>query len=691
MALIVGCAAKGPEPSVAPLTTAPALDASLAVIDRNDASERLVGPDESAMDRSVDPCDDFYGFACGGWMRATAIPEDEAKWVRSFSVIHEGNEKSLRAILERDARGDTRDDPYGRQLGDLWTSCMDEDAIEARGAKDLKSELARIEAVADAKSLVVELARLHSMGVGAGFSFDSEIDAKDSRRMIAGLSQGGLGLPERDYYLRIDSRSKDLRVEYERHVARTLELSGETPRESATHARWIISLETELAKASMSNVDLRDPRKVYHRIDLVGLRALAPQIAWDAYLAELGFPAITAINVGQPEFIKQVAALAKTVPWRSWHEYLRWHFVRSLSPYLSRAFVEQWFQFRQTLTGAKTLQPRWKRCVQVADQLMGEALARPFVIEHLGSDGKRAAEDMVHGIESSMKRDLETVAWMDDATRTKAEEKLAAITNKIGYPSKWRSYDGLEVDRESFLGNVEHAFAFEVKRSLAKAGGPVDPGEWEMTPPTVNAYYEPTRNEMVFPAGILQVPFYGRSQSPAMNFGSIGMVIGHELTHGFDDAGRRFDADGNLRDWWTSSVGVEFDRRTSCVEKQYDEYVATGDSHINGKLTLGENIADLGGLKLALATFLRDDPQHATATFVGGFSRQQEFFMSFAQSWCANYRPEALRLLVATNPHSPPRFRVIGPLSNLPEFAAAFDCKAGLAMVRPAENRCEVW
>jgi putative endopeptidase len=624
-------------------------------------------------------------------MKSTPIPDDEASWVRSFSVIHQDNEQALRAILERDAQGDTHGDAYGQQLGDLWASCMDEDAIEKRALEDLKPEIGRIDAVRDAKTLIDEIAHLHSVGVSAAFGFDSEIDFKDATRMIAGVSQGGLGLPERDYYFRDDQRTKDVRTQYEGHVARTLALLGETPKQSEADATTVMRLETALAGASMTNVELRDPQKIYHRLDLAGTKKLAPDVPWDGYLAKIGFPDITAINVAQPDFVKELDTLTKTAKIADWRTYLRWHLGMSLSPWLSHPFVEEWFHFRQVLTGTKVLQPRWKRCVRFADQMMGEALAQPFVKDHLGEDGKRAADQMVAGIEASMKVDLESLAWMDDATRTKAEDKLSKIVNKIGYPSKWRSYDGLAIDRASFLQNAERASNFEVKRELGKVGKAVDKEEWEMTPPTVNAYYEPTMNEMVFPAGILQEPFYGKDQTPALNFGAIGMVVGHELTHGFDDEGRQFDAEGNLRDWWTGPVSAEFDKRTACVAQQYDDYVAVDDMHIKGKLTLGENIADLGGVKLSFATFERAAKDHPSTPSAGGFTPAQQFFVGFAQSWCANYRPESLRLLVATNPHSPPKFRVEGPLSNLGEFAAAFECKEGAPMVRPPPKRCEVW
>jgi endothelin-converting enzyme/putative endopeptidase len=689
--LLVACGGEPtppPAPNANAYANANANAKAKADANANGGASAGEGPDEAAMDRSVSPCDDFYQFACGGWMKATPIPEDESRWVRSFNVIQEKNELALRDILERHAAG-KGEGAYAKELGDYYAACMDEDGIEKAALAPIKPELDRIAAVKDAASLTAELAHLHGMGISPAFRFDSEIDAKDATQVIAQVAQGGTALPERAYYLDDDAKTKQVRSQYEAHVARTFELVGDKPAEAARRAKVVLRMETELARSAMTRVELRDPKKTYHRLDLVGLEKDASAVRWKAYLDAVGLPGVTAINVAQPEFAKTVSKLVASTPMSDWRTYLEWHFVRRVAAMLGSKFVDEDFAFQRTLTGAQHLPPRWKRCVREMDSAMGEALAQPFVKDHLGEDGKRMVQTLVAGIEGEMKLDLESLAWMDDATRARSLEKLAAVRNKIGFPDKWRSYDGLVIGRTSFVADALAARAFEVRRQLAKIGKPVDKSEWEMTPPTVNAYYEPPLNEIVFPAGILQPPMYSKTFALAMSYGAIGMVVGHEITHGFDDAGRQYDAAGNLRDWWTPSIGGEFDKRAACVEKQFDEYIAVDDVHVKGKLTLGENIADLGGLKLSHLAY---EKGKGTAHAAGGaFTDEQQFFLGFAQGWCGNTRPEAARLRAAIDPHSPPRYRVNGPLSNSPEFAAAFACKEGSPMVRPKDKRCEVW
>ena len=709
---IVLLAACGPDAQPDPKLPVATPDASTtASVPTTPTGPPTASIDESILDKSVEPCDDFYQYACGAWLKSTPIPEDEAAWARSFSVIHEKNEATLKAILEKDAAGQGGDDPYAKQLGDYYASCTDEDGIDKRGTADLKDELAIVDGVKDLKTLVKAVARLHKLGANVWFDFDSQVDFKDATQVIGVVFQSGLGMPDRDYYIdppapKADAPKKgekpappakdptkrtkkqEIREFYEGHVAAMFELSGNKPVQAKTHAKVVMRIETELARASMTNVELREPTKIYHRFDKKMLKDAAPRLDWEGYFAEMGTPEMATLNVAQPDFVKAMNDMAKSVSIADWKTYLRWHLVRRAAPSLGQKFVDQDFAYAQKLRGMKKLTPRWKRCVRAVDGAMGEALAQPFVKQTLGNPGKVAVRTMVDALEASMKANLEKLTWMDDATRTKAIEKLGKIRNKIAFPDKWRSYDGLAVDRSSYWQNRAKASAFETKRHLDKIGKPVDRDEWQMTPPTVNAYYDPTLNEIVFPAGILQPPMYGNAQTRGMNFGAIGMVIGHEITHGFDDEGRQFDAVGNLSDWWSPKVGADFDERAKCVVEQFDGYVAVDDAHVNGKLTLGENIADLGGLKIAFAAFKKvqkDSP--ATQNYT--VSEDQQFFLGYAQSWCDNMRPEFLQTLVATNPHSPANFRVNGPLSNLPEFANAFSCKAGTKMVRA--NKCEVW
>ena len=662
------------EPRTPPVAPSAPVPAPLA------ATPGEVSVDVAAIDASVSPCDDFYQYACGGWLKSTPIPDDQPAWGRSFNVIRERNETLLKEILEKSSG----------KLSDFYASCMNEAAGNKNGIKGLKPVLARIAAIKDAASLAKVTATLHGYGVNAIFDFSSTQDFKDATQVIGRIGQSGLGLPDRDYYLVDDAKKKEIRAAYEAHMEKLLTLSGDTPDGAKKTRLAVMKIETALAKASMSKVDERDPQKVYHRIDRVGLKQAAPEFPWESYFNEIGTPGVVAINVAQPEFITAVSGMLKSVSMADWRMYLRWHVVKSEARRLSDAMEEEDFDFRRAITGAAKNQPRWKRCVRATDAAMGEALAQPFVKETLGDEGKATTKKMIGEIEEAMKANLAKLSWMDAPTRGRAADKLGRIANKIGYPDTWRTYDTLAIVKGDYLANAMAADAFEVKRQLAKIGKPVDRAEWEMTPPTVNAYYEASLNEMVFPAGILQPPFYSNKQTLPTNFGGIGMVMGHELTHGFDDEGRQFDGQGNLKEWWTPAVGAEFDKRAACVAEQYDAYAPFPDAHVNGKLTLGENIADLGGVKLAYAALHRArDGQPLTES--KGFKEDQQFFLGFAQGWCTNMRDQMTRLLVATNPHSPAQYRVIGPLSNLPEFARAFSCKEGQPMVRPAAKRCEIW
>jgi putative endopeptidase len=649
------------------------------------ASSPVVGIDESIIDPAVSPCDDFFQYACGKWLEKTPIPADRAQWSRGFSTIEERNLLELRTILEAAQRGEGGD-PYTDKLGAFFGACMNEPQIEANAPKDLKVLLARIDAVKSPTALVDEVARMHLGGSGALFGFGSQQDFKDATQVIGVLDQRGLGLPDRDYYLKEDGKFPELRKAYEAHVTRMLTLAGAPAAKAAAQAQTVLKIEKALAEASMARVDRRDPNKVYHRLELAGIQQKAPRFEWTRYLRELGHPDIKQINVTAPDFFAALNTLLQKTSLADWKVYLKWHLVHALAPALNNAFVDENFAFYgKTLNGTDSLEPRWKRCVHGADGALGEALGQAFVRKTFGDEGKARTRAIVQHIEEAMGRNLDQLAWMDDATRKQAHEKLHNVANKIGFPDKWRNYDDLSISKESTVQNFINANTFEAHRDLTKVGKPLDRTEWEMTPPTVNAYYNPLLNEMVFPAGILQPPFFDQPNPMPVNYGAIGMVMGHELTHGFDDQGRRFDAKGNLRDWWSPQINQEFERRAACVSTQYSGYVPIDDLHLNGKLTLGENIADLGGLKLAHAALVA----HRPAPQSGKYSDDQLFFLGYAQSWCTKRRPENERMRVTVDPHSPPRFRVNGPLSNLPEFANAFSCKAGAKMIR--KDQCAVW
>jgi putative endopeptidase len=643
--------------------------------------------DVKNLDRTADPCVDFYQYACGSWMKANPIPSDQARWGR-FDALAERNRNVLHDILEDASKPAPGRDAVTQKIGDYYAACMDEKAIDAKGLAPLQPELDRIRNLKDKADLAAAIARLHRGGIAALFEFGSGQDFKNSADVIAQADQGGLGLPDRDYYFKTDAKSEELRQKYVAHVQRMFELAGERPEQAKADAATVMRIETELAKNSLDLVSRRDPEKVYHKMTPQEMAALAPAFNWTVYFTDSGSPAFKSINVGWPDFFKALNAQIESASLADWKTYLTWHALHSQAPLLPAAFVGENFDFYgRTLTGAKEMRPRWKRCADFTDGQLGEALGRKFVERTFGAEGKARTLKMVDALEKALGQDLQALDWMTPATKTKALAKLKAITNKIGYPDKWRDYSSVEIKRDDALGNSVRADAFEFQRQLNKIGKPVDRGEWLMPAPTVNAYYDPQMNNINFPAGILQPPFYSNAMDDAVNFGGIGMVIGHELTHGFDDEGRQFDAVGNLNDWWTEADAKEFDRRAACLVDEYSKFSVAPGANVNGKLTLGENTADNGGLRIALMALMNTIGKKQDK--IDGFTPEQRLFLSFGQIWCENTREEAARMQVQTNPHSPARFRVNGVMVNMPEFQKAFACKTGQPMVSP--NACKVW
>jgi putative endopeptidase len=647
------------------------------------------GFDTANLDKTCKPCDDFFQFAMGGWMKSNPIPPEYSTW-GSFTVLADRNQQGLREILEASAKADMPSGSNERKIGDFYWSCMDTAAIEGAGTKPIDALLLRISLMKSIADLQVTAARLQQQGFAVLFRFTSNQDAKDSTKVIATALQGGLGLPERDYYLRTDEKSKKLRDDYSAHVARMLQLLGDAPEKSAAEAATVLAIETSLAKASMSNVDLRDPIKTYHKMKVPEVQLLTPGFSWDTYLRSLGHGEVQELNVAQPNFFVALNAQLGSTPLEDWKTYFRWHLVDSAAPGLPEKFVDEDFDFRgRILTGAKEIQPRWKRCVQSTDRNLGEALGQLYVQKYFPPEAKTRALEMVHNLVAALRDDLQTLPWMGPETRTQATAKLQAFAVKIGYPDKWRDYSALRVDRSSYLQNLERSSEFEFQRRLNKIGKPVDRGEWGMTPPTVNAYNNSSMNEIVFPAGILQPPFYDPKADDAINYGGMGAVIGHEITHGFDDHGSQFDGQGNLKNWWSAEDLKNFKERAQCVSDQFDGYVVDGDLHENGKLVLGESIADLGGLAISYAAYEKSLQGKPRPPDRDGFTPEQRFFLGWAQVWGANERLEFARLMANTNPHPLPRFRGNGPLSNMAEFAQAFGCKKGDTMVR--EKVCKIW
>jgi putative endopeptidase len=625
----------------------------------------------------------------GGWMKANPIPPEYPSW-GSFAQLADKNQQHLKQILEEAASAKAAPGSNEQKIGDFYASCMDTSAIDAAGTKPIEPDLARIAEIKNVADLQAEAARLQEQGANALFRFGSNQDAKDSSQVIGSAFQGGLGLPEREYYLKDDEKSKQLRDSYVKHVAKMFELLGDPVDKTAAEAATVLKIETTLAGASMKNTDIRDPNKTYHKMMLAELKTLTPNFSWDAYFKSVGHPELKEINVGQPEFFKTLDAQLTATSQDDWKTYLRWHLVNGAAAGLSEKFVAEDFDFRgKTLTGAKEIQPRWKRCAQSTDRALGEALGQVYVQKYFPPEAKARALEMVRNLIAALHDDLQTLPWMGPDTRAQATAKLEAFAVKIGYTDKWRDYSALKIDRRSYAENQIRATLFEFSRRLDKIGKPVDRTEWGMTPPTVNAYNNSSMNEIVFPAGIMQPPFYDPKADDAVNYGGMGAVIGHEITHGFDDHGSQFDAKGNLKNWWSDEDLKNFKARAACVSDQFDSYVVDGDLHENGKLVLGESIADLGGLAISYAAYEKSLEGKPRPPDKDGFTAEQRFFLGWAQVWGANERLEFARLMANTNPHPLARFRANGPLSNLAIFAQAFGCKKGDVMVR--EQACKIW
>jgi endothelin-converting enzyme/putative endopeptidase len=641
------------------------------------------GIEIDALDRKIDPCSDFYQFACGGWIAKNPVPADRRSYGR-FAELQERNFTVLRRILEAPGADGDR-----KKAADFYAACMDQTTIEAAGLTPIGPDLATIDEILNPDDLPVLIAHLHAFGVPVLFRFGAQTDLEDAANAIANIDQAGLGLPDRDYYLKTDQRSSELRDKYVAAIQKELTLAGEPAEQAAADARAVLSIETALATAMLDRVKRRDPASTQHRMTINELQALSPNFNWRKYAAASEAPPLPTINVSVPDYLRALNRLIGASSMNDLKAYLRWHVVHQSADLLPNAFADADFDFfSRTLAGQQEQQPRWRRCVTQTDERLGEALGKAFVEETFSPKAKADTLQMVQDIKNAMRQDIDSAPWMSGETKKAAMVKLEAVVDRIGYPDEWRDYSSIRVTRDDALGNRQRALLFNRKRSLAKIGQPVDRGEWSMTPPTVNAYYSPDRNNINFPAGILQPPFYRSGRDAAVNYGAAGAVIGHELTHGFDDQGRKFDGQGNLRDWWTAADGKAYEERATCVADQYSGYAVDGETHVNGRLTLGENTADNGGLRLALMAYLAG-PGARNQSKVDGFTPEQRVFLGWAQVWCENARPEAERLKAATNPHSSNKYRVNGPMSNMPEFQKAFSCKANAPMVRT--SACRVW
>jgi putative endopeptidase len=659
------------------------------------APKKPVSFDLSSIDKSADPCTDFYQYACGNWMKANPIPSDQVRWGR-FNELSERNNYLLYTELKTAA--DAPKTALQRQYGDFFAACMNTTEVDKLGVKPLDPQLEAIAALEGTKDLAAFNAKQLKRSGGGFFGIGVTQDQKDSSQQIAATGQGGLTLPDRDYYLNPDARFVTIRKQYMDHMVKMFTLLGDTQDKAVAEANDVMQIETSLAKGSMDRVEMRDPAKRYHMMSVADLQKLSPNYDWTVYLDGVGMSQVKDIDVVSPGYVTTVNDVLSTQPLQAIKAYLRWHTLHEAAPLLSKPFEDENFAFfSQTLQGQKEEQPRWKRCTRLTDRALGEAVGQDWVRQNFPPDAKANMEKLVHALEASMAADLNTLPWMSDATKAEARKKLDAITDKIGYPSHWRDYSSVVVKRDDLLGNVQRADWFEVKRNLDKFGKPVDPMEWGMTPPTVNAYYNPPQNNINFPAGILQPPFYDNAMDPAVNFGGIGVVIGHEMTHGFDDQGSKYDLHGNVKVWWTPEDLAKFKERTECTAKEYDGFEAAPGQNLNGHLTLGENTADNGGLRIAyqalMATLAKDGAAAEPGYTDGkrdGYTPAQRFFISFGQVWCQNATDQSARVLAKTDPHSPGQWRTNGSVQNFDEFGKAFGCKVGQPMM-PASGGCRTW
>ena len=643
--------------------------------------------DRADLDTTCSPCKDFYRFSTGGWSDRTTIPESESS-VGSFSLLADSNREFLRSMLDRLASAKRAGSATEQLLSAHWTSCMDSAAAEKAGLSPIQPILAGIDAIRTPRDLAAQFGKLHAGSLTASFTAMPGPDAKNSDLTILNLGQGGLGLPDRDFYTRTDSSSVALLAAYRSYLEALLTLSGGSS--AAAASERIIAIESALANASMTNVQRRDPNATYNKVSLDTLRAWTPGLDWDAYTSARAMRLPDSVNVAQPLFYRVMASLVTSIPLEDWRAYLRSRVLAQSAPLLNQAFVDLGFSFQKRFSGQQVRQPRWKRCLAMVDEDLGDALGRAFVAERFPPQAKSKAQQLVDDVQVALGQRITQLDWMSEPTKQAAKQKLDAIRDFIGYPDRWRGYEGLTLSNRDLVGNRLAAQRWEMARQLARIGGPVDKGEWRMSASTVNAFYSGSVNSINFPAGILQPPFFSPDWDDASNLGAIGAVIGHEITHGFDDRGRQFDAKGNLRDWWQKEDADRYKERAIKVVEQFDGFSVAPQVNVNGRLTLGENIADLGGLAIAYAALQRAQGGKPGAT-LGGWTPEQRFFLSYARVWRRLTRPEALLNQVRTNPHSPGEFRVIGPLANLEEFAQAFGCKAGDAMVNPTEKRARIW